>query len=58
MHQSIRISLAPEEYRALARLAERELRPIPLQAQRLVIEALQRERLLPPQPVAKEATDE
>jgi hypothetical protein len=48
IREAIKISLTREELNALAGLAEREMRPIPLQAQHMVVEALRRRRLLSP----------
>jgi hypothetical protein len=42
----IRVSLDPAEYEALARLAERDLRPVPQEARHLVREALREVGLL------------
>ncbi len=44
--ERLRVDVEPVEYRALARLAERELRPIPDQAHHLLREALRREGVL------------
>ena len=40
----ITIPLTEREYRALSALAQRELRPVNMQAQRLLLDALQGER--------------
>ncbi len=43
----ITLTLAPEEYRALAQLAEQEDRPVLLQARHLIRRELVRQGLLP-----------
>lgn len=46
--EHVRIDLAPGEYRALARLCELELRPLPDQVRHVLRQALRRRGLLPP----------
>jgi hypothetical protein len=43
MRDTIKIMLTPDEFIALARVAERECRPVPMQARHLVLEALRRD---------------
>ena len=40
MRDTVKVQLSPDDYLALARLAERECRPVPMQAQHIVREAL------------------
>ena len=44
--ERIRVTLAPSEYTALARLAERELRPVPDEIRAIVRERLREAGLL------------
>lgn len=43
MRDTIKITLSADEFVALARLAERDCRPVPMQAKHLVLEALRRD---------------
>jgi hypothetical protein len=45
--EKLRIALRPEEYEALIRLAERERRSIPYQAEHLIVDGLRSQNLLP-----------
>ncbi len=44
--ETVKVSLAPEEYSALVRLCDRELRDVPDQVRHIVRETLRRQRLL------------
>jgi hypothetical protein len=44
--EKLRVDLDPVEFEALARLAERDLRPVPCEARHLVREALRHAGLL------------
>jgi hypothetical protein len=47
MREIIKVSLRDDEYLALSRLADEELRPIPMQAQHLILLALRQRHLIP-----------
>lgn len=47
MREFIKVGLNPDEYKALATLADNELRPVPMQAQRIIIDALRERHMLP-----------
>jgi len=53
MREYIKIPLRDDEYHALARLADDELRPVSMQAHRLVVEALRDRQLLIARPAAE-----
>ncbi len=44
--ETVKVTLAPEEYSALMRLCDRELRDVPDQVRHIVRETLRRQRLL------------
>lgn len=46
--QRVRLDLGPDEYRALVRLSERDIRPVPDQVRFLVRQAVEAAGLLPP----------